>query len=259
MTYLTDDINACAEMVQKGDPDRFMAVMSARPEQRAPLFILYAFNLEVARAAWASQEPMVGQMRLQFWRDVVESANSDAVPRAHEVARPLTLLIREKGLDASVLDDLIAARWWDLNKDPFADEIAFHAHIAATSGGLMRLAAKSLGAPDALMQDIGVIGNSHGIVTWFQAIPELESRGRQPLHDGRLETVRDLATTALHNLNAVHFARAPWCAALRSAWQTKAVLKQIKAQPERVAQGAVGLSEFHKKRSLFFKTLVGRY
>ena len=43
-------VAACAELVERGDPDRFRAVMAAPVEARAQLFPLYAFNLEVARA-----------------------------------------------------------------------------------------------------------------------------------------------------------------------------------------------------------------
>ncbi|MCB1349117.1 MAG: squalene/phytoene synthase family protein, partial [Maritimibacter sp.] len=62
---------ACADLVRRGDPDRFRAAMAAPVEARARLFPLYAFNLEVARAPWASSDPTVAKMRLQFWRDVL--------------------------------------------------------------------------------------------------------------------------------------------------------------------------------------------
>ncbi len=65
---------ACAALVERGDPDRFLAVMAAPAWARARLFPLYAFNLEVARAPWVTEEPMIAEMRLQWWRDVVESA-----------------------------------------------------------------------------------------------------------------------------------------------------------------------------------------
>ncbi len=69
-----DPIAVCAEQVLKGDPDRFLAAMSGTVEERKRLFPLYAFNLEVARAPYMSQEPMVALIRLQFWRDVVMGA-----------------------------------------------------------------------------------------------------------------------------------------------------------------------------------------
>ncbi|MFM2390434.1 MAG: hypothetical protein RLZZ437_1989, partial [Pseudomonadota bacterium] len=97
-------VDACAAIVQRGDPDRFAAVMAAPRQARAPLLVLYAFNLEVARAPWVAKEPMIAEMRLQWWRDVLEGPR-----RAHEVAGPLHDLIAEKGLAVDVLDRLVAA------------------------------------------------------------------------------------------------------------------------------------------------------
>ena len=43
-------LDACARLVERGDPDRFRVAMAAPPSAREALFPLYAFNLEVARA-----------------------------------------------------------------------------------------------------------------------------------------------------------------------------------------------------------------
>ncbi|MGR3618044.1 MAG: squalene/phytoene synthase family protein, partial [Roseovarius sp.] len=71
-------LQACADLVRRGDPDRFLATMAAPPPARRILFPLYAFNLEVARAPWMVSEPMIAEMRLQFWRDVVEEMGQGA-------------------------------------------------------------------------------------------------------------------------------------------------------------------------------------
>jgi len=42
--------DACAALVAKGDPDRFLSAMTAPVALRGRLLTLYAFNLEVARA-----------------------------------------------------------------------------------------------------------------------------------------------------------------------------------------------------------------
>jgi len=67
-------INACAALVEAGDPDRFLAAMAAPADVRGRLFVLYALNLEVAKAPFVTKEPMIAEMRLQFWRDVVADA-----------------------------------------------------------------------------------------------------------------------------------------------------------------------------------------
>ena len=58
------DLMACAELVQRADPDRFMAAMAAPVAARRVLFPLYALNVEIARAPWVTQEAMIAEMRL---------------------------------------------------------------------------------------------------------------------------------------------------------------------------------------------------
>jgi hypothetical protein len=75
--------------------------MATPPEARAVLFPLYAFNLEVSRAPWVTEEPMIAEMRLQFWRDVAEEIGQGAPPRAHEVAAPLAEAVRAEDAGAA--------------------------------------------------------------------------------------------------------------------------------------------------------------
>jgi hypothetical protein len=73
---------------------------------RAPLFALYAFNLEVARAPWVTQEAMIAEMRLQWWRDTVEELGGPGPVRAHEVVAPLAEVVRDRHLSLAVMDRL---------------------------------------------------------------------------------------------------------------------------------------------------------
>ncbi|HSF64363.1 MAG TPA: squalene/phytoene synthase family protein, partial [Paracoccaceae bacterium] len=183
-------IAACAELVERGDPDRFLAAMAAPPAARARLFPLYAFNLEVARAPWVTAEPLIAEMRLQWWRDVVAASESGAA-RAHEVAAPLHALIREAGLPVAVLDALVAARRRDIDPEPWADEAELSAYLADTAGGLMWLSVRALGAADeAAARDAGW---AMGLAAWFRAAPALAARGRNPLPDDDPQAVAALA------------------------------------------------------------------
>ena len=87
-----DDLTACADTVQKGDPDRFLATMAAPVSARPLLFTLYAFNIELSRAPWASQESMIAEMRVQWWRDVGAEIATGTAVRRHYVATPLAAL-----------------------------------------------------------------------------------------------------------------------------------------------------------------------
>lgn len=243
-------LEACADLIQRGDPDRFAALMAMPRRARADLLPLFALNLEVARAPWVSQQPMICEMRLQWWRDVI----AEPAPRAHEVAAPLHDLIARKSLPVALLDRMIAARIWDIYSDPFEDEPAFWRYLDDTSGGLYWASALILGGGDeAAVRSIGIAA---GLANYLRAVPELEKRGRRPLVDGRPEAVRDLAQKAL---NAMRPTKTPATGpAILPAYQARGLLQQLVADPMIVANGAMGLSEFDRRRRLIWASFTGR-
>ena len=246
---------ACAELVRRGDPDRFLAVMAAPAHVRAQLFPLYAFNLEVARAPWLTQEPLIAEMRLQWWRDVVENAASGAA-RAHEVAGPLHGLIGDFGLPVAVLDGLIDARRWDIHREPHDGPEGLFAYLEATGAGLMWLAGRALGAPDTAEGAVRSYGWASAAAVYIRAVPALAARGRQPLPEG--VGVQDLARHGLARLAEARKARksvpkevAP---ALLAGWQTEALLRQVLA-----GRTSPALSEAGRRWGLLWQAFTGRW
>lgn len=249
-------ITACAALVQRGDPDRFLASMAAPPAARPALFTLCAANLEIARAPWVTKEPIIAQMRLQFWRDVVNDA---ANPPAHEFAGPLARLITEKTLPPALFERLITARENDLAQNPFHDEAALWAYLEDTAGSLMALCLRALGhADDSAARDWGA---AQGLANYLLALPALEAAGCLPLPDGRPDALRALAKTGLSRLARARAATKtlPKTArpALLAAWRAGPLLRQAARHPLRVAQGALGQSEFARRITLLRASLVG--
>jgi phytoene/squalene synthetase len=256
-------IDACAGLVERGDPDRFAAVMAAPVAARARLFPIYAFNLEVARAPWVTQEPMIAEMRLQWWRDTVEMLGGDGPVRAHEVVAPLAGVVRGQGLPLAVMDRLIEARRWDIYRDPFEDQAAMDAYLEDTGGALMWLACRALGAAAEAEPVARDSGWAAGLAAFLRAVPELEARGRIPLVDGRPEAVAALAQRGLERLSRARAARSQVAAdiwpALLAGWQTQAILAQVVTAPGRVAEGRLGLSDFARKGRLILAAATGRW
>lgn len=246
-------VDACAALVERGDPDRFAAVMAAPVAARGRLFVLYAFNLEVARAPWVTKEPMIAEMRLQWWRDVVAEAGEGRPARAHEVAGPLAGLIREAGLPVAVLDRLVEARRWDVYRDAFEDAAALDAYLDDTGAGLMWLAGLALGAGSADEAALRGLGWAAGLAGFLRAVPELEARGRVPLVDGRPEAVAALARAGLARIAGAReglLRLGPARAATIAGWQAEGLLRMAASEPERVVDGRLQLSEFARRWGL---------
>lgn len=246
-------LDACADLVQRGDPDRFATLLAAPVADRGRLLPIYAFNVEVTRAPWVTAEPMIAEMRLQWWRDALAEIGQGGAVRRHEVATPLAEVLDGEG--AAILDRLVAARRWDIYRDPFEDEGHFSDYLEATAAGLMWGAARALGSGDeAAIRDVGW---AQGLAAFLQAIPDLEARGRRPLVDGRPEAVKMLADEGLRRLAAGLDAGATGPATW-PAFATGAVLRLAAAEPGRVADGALALSEFRRRALRLRAALTGR-
>ena len=254
-----DDLNACADLVRRGDPDRFMAVMAAPVSARRMLFPIYAFNVEVARAPWVTQEPMIAEMRLQWWRDALEEIRAGGPVRRHDVVTPLAQVL--DGSAAVVLDQLVTMRRWDICRDPFEDEAHFRDYIGKTSGNLLLVAARSLGpAPEA---PIRAAGYAQGLANWLRAVPDLEKSGRIPLIDGTHAGVRALALDGLRHLEQSRCARRGVKKAVRPAllslWQAGAILRRASRSPRCVAEGGLERSPIAARMSLMWYAATGRW
>lgn len=146
---LPDTLSYCARLARSGDHDRFLSCLFAPAPVREHLFTLYAFNLEVARIGEMVSEPMLGEIRLQWWREAIDGAYGHSEPRAHPVAQALSQTIRQCALPRQPFDALIDARALDLAPMPPATLTALEQYARDTSSGLMRLASAAL-SPVAL-------------------------------------------------------------------------------------------------------------
>ncbi len=250
---MDEAIIACAEIVHRGDPERFMATMAAPVKIREKLFPLYAFNIEVSRAPWVTQESMIAEMRLQWWRDALTEIGNGKQVRQHEVVTPLSQVLTVD--DAALLEQLVEARRWDIYRDPFEDEAAFDRYIDMTAGNLLRVAVGAAGGGDeVVLQDAS---RAQGIANWLRAIPALEQAGRIPLIDGREAAVKALARDGLNALARARAARKQISQDARPVmlvlWQAGAVLRQAAADPSMVKAGQLGRSQMRERLSLMMR------
>ena len=154
--------------LRTADEDRYYAALFAPANKRAHLFTLYALNQELARIAETVREPLMGAIRLQWWRETIDSAR-DGKPRDHDLARALTELFAAHDLPLDLFGAMIEAREMDAAEILFADLKALEDYADATGGNLMRLASRLLGGTsDDLARESGI---AHALTGLLRAIP----------------------------------------------------------------------------------------
>lgn len=138
-----DAFTHCEQIVRSGDKDRFLATLFAPEKYRRALFALYAFNLEVARVREVARESMPGEIRLQWWADVLSGVGRGEVA-ANPVAAALREVVVRYRLPPKMLADLIEARRFDLYSEPMATLAALELYAMKTSSTVIDLAARIL-------------------------------------------------------------------------------------------------------------------
>lgn len=167
---IANDFAACEETVRRRDPDRYFSALFAPPERRPLLFALYAFNHEIARVAESVREPMMADIRLQWWREAAGRA-CGGEPDASPVAAGLKELFARTDTPFGLLDALLDARALDAGAEAFADMAALEAYVDSSSGNVMRIAARTLGMGDALDGLARAAGIGFGLTGLLRALP----------------------------------------------------------------------------------------
>ncbi|MBP2298485.1 phytoene/squalene synthase family protein [Azospirillum picis] len=182
MVKAATDLSYCGREVRKYDNDHFLAGLFAPADRREAMFALYAFNLEIAKTREVVSEPILGQMRLQFWRDGIEAVyGGGPVPR-HGVMDPLAEAARTLGLSRTLFDRLIDAREADLDDTPPADLACLVNYAEVTGAPLTQLGLEILDVRDAPAMAAGRhVGIAYALAGILRAVPFLARQHRQRL------------------------------------------------------------------------------
>ena len=156
--------------LRRHDRDRYQTALFAPAAHRDALFALYAFNYEVARIRESVREPMLGLIRLQWWRDALDEIYAGKPPRRHEVVQPLAEAIGARGLSRAHFMALLDARATDMEESPPASLAALEDYAAGSAGSLVLLALEVLGVDDPAAREAGrAIGTAYALAGLLMA------------------------------------------------------------------------------------------
>lgn len=192
-------LSACADSVRRYDHDRYLTALFAPADRREDLFALYAFNLEVAKTREVVSEPMLGQIRLQWWRESIDGAYAGD-PRRHEVVEPLAAAITRHGLDRTLFDRLIDGREADMDDEAPTDLDCLINYAQVTGAPVTQLAAQMLGATDPASQEAArLVGTGWALTGIIRAVPFL-ARGHRCRLPANLMIQHGVTEPALYDM-----------------------------------------------------------
>ncbi|HEV7602794.1 MAG TPA: phytoene/squalene synthase family protein [Bradyrhizobium sp.] len=140
----TDSAAFCAEQVRSHDFERYASTLFVDADKRRALLALYAFNAEISRVREQVSQPLPGEIRLQWWTDMLAGAGHGGV-EGNPVAAELLLAIRTYGLPVEPLSRLIDQHQFDLYNDPMPSMAALEGYVHDTSSALFSLGARIMG------------------------------------------------------------------------------------------------------------------
>ena len=137
------------ENIRQHDHDRYLAALLAPAAARDGLLALLGFNLEVAKVREVISEPLIGRIRLEWWREAIDEIYAGKPPRRHEIVLALAQTIERHNLTRTHLDAVIDGREFDLEDAPPADCAALESYAEATSSRLLYAELEVLGGMSA--------------------------------------------------------------------------------------------------------------
>lgn len=141
---MDENFKYCAALVREADRDKYLAALFAPPDRREGLLALYALDVEISRIRDLAREPMPCEIRLQWWREVLEGERTGEAA-ANPVSAALLATVTRHGLAATKLTGLLEARRFDVYDEPMLTLTALQAYASNTAGAVFTCAARILG------------------------------------------------------------------------------------------------------------------
>lgn len=171
------DAAYCASLVRGGDFERYAATLFVPQDARRALLALYAFNLEIARIREQISQPLAGEIRLQWWSDLLAgTAHGEAA--ANPVAAELLAAIERYALPRDILERMIEAHRVDLYDEPLQTAAELESYVLGTAASLFDLSARVLGDTEPNGEIIRRAGLAFGLTRIVEALPRHASHGQ---------------------------------------------------------------------------------
>jgi len=174
---MTGNAEIVMQAVRTADRDRYLSALYAPADKRDALLSLYAFNAEIAGIRDRIHEALPGEIRLQWWRDVIAAGNPAT---GHPLADSLVETITKHALPLAAFENYLDARIFDLYDDPMPSRTDLEGYCGETAGAIIQLSAMIFdprAAPECA-QLAGRAGCAQAIAGLLLMLPIHRARGQ---------------------------------------------------------------------------------
>ena len=133
---MADHFQFCADHLREFDYGRYINCLYLDHNMRNAAFAIYAFNAKINQIPKLIGEPVPGEIRLQWWRDIVENPKQFS---GDPIARSLQETIINFDLPPAIFTRLLDARIFDLYNDAMSDKHTFETYLGETRSSLFML------------------------------------------------------------------------------------------------------------------------
>ena len=165
----------CAALVREADRDRYLATLFAPADRRGALFSLYAFDIEISRIRELAREPMPGEIRLQWWREVLEGERAGEAA-ANPVAVSLLATLARYRLTSQKLVDLVEAHRFDVYDEPMPTLSSLETYASNTAGTIFDCAARILDESAEVKAIAWKAGQARTLASVIASLPRCAAR-----------------------------------------------------------------------------------
>lgn len=266
----------CLDLLRQADFDRYLAVLYAPEQKRAALAGLYAFNAEIARIRDVVHEALPGEVRLQWWRDLI-NGTEHGVATGNPVAALLIKAIDDYALPRPVFDAYCEARIFDLYNDAMPARNDLEGYCGETACTILQMAAMILDGEAAKSSSelSGHAGVAQAVSGLLRLMPIHRSRGQVYIPADILQAVGVsaeqfirgddkagmerivAALIALAHEHYVAFQKQPMPDSLKPAFLpiqlVPVILKQAERKGAIIAEQGIALSQL-RRQWIYLKT-----
>lgn len=166
----------CADLVRSHDFPRYASTLFLPGVHRRPMLAIYAFNVEISRVRDQVSQALPGEMRLQWWTDMLAGQGHGGI-EGNPVAAELMWAIRTWRLPVERLAQLIIEHEFDLYNDPMPSLSALEGYANDTASTLFACCARILVRPSEAIDHVARhAGLAYGMVEVINKIPQDTAR-----------------------------------------------------------------------------------